>query len=103
MELVIWLVGTTLTSGVLTTLIVKWFDRRKTNAEASKTEAEATDVLTKVWERSLEHVQKELEMQRQRVYDLEKKLEAAYEKINEQNIEIAQLKTLLGNRRKDDE
>lgn len=90
-------------SSAFTTLIVKLFDRHKTEADASKIKAEATDVLTQVWERSLEHVQKELEIQRRRVYDLEKKLDAAYLKISEQNMEMAQLKAALAGRRKDDQ
>ena len=102
LNLFVYTAAAVLGSTVLSTFVTKWFDRFKSSAEAEHKKAEATDVLQQAWERSMNHLTSQLELQAKQIYDLRNKVDEAYKMIDELRIENARLEVLLANRRKDD-
>lgn len=101
---VVWIViGSVMSSTVLTALITKWFDRRRTATESARNEAEAADLLSQAWERSMKNLTTQMEIQQKRIYDLEQKLEIAYVTIADLKDHIDDLEKELRRRRKDDD
>ena len=83
-ELFVYVIVALVGSAALANFISGWFARRRTSAETA-------DVLSQAWNRSMERLTEQLQRQEDQILELQKKLEFAQHRINEQEIQIHKL------------
>lgn len=79
-------------SGIITTLIIKYAERRKTAAEANLSDAKATDVLVKAGETAVGILQAQLERALARIDKLEQQADEKDERIRLLEEEVGYLR-----------
>ena len=83
-----YIVAAVLSSSVVTVLITKYFERNADTANAFKSTAEGTDVLTQAWERSVVSLTSQMEYQREQIEQLQLELREARKAIAKLRAEL---------------